>query len=65
MTSPALKRKLQDYLRTATDLEHVTAVKISVEQYPHRSARKHALALRLFDQNVKKCQLLKLLLYIS
>lgn len=38
----------------ATGIEHVAAMKSSVQQSPHRSNRKHAVALRLMDRSVKR-----------
>lgn len=54
MIISAPKRKIQEWRRTSTGPESITAVKDSVLQFPHRSARKHAVASRLLDQLVKK-----------
>lgn len=45
-----LKKKFTGWTLTKTAPNNVTAVKASVEQYPWRSARKHAVALHLPDR---------------
>lgn len=53
-TGSALKRKSTGRPRTVRTPENVNAVRVSVQQSPRRSARRHAAALGISDRSVRR-----------